>query len=115
MDDQPSGERRRRRYFSPEFKARTVELIRQSGKTILEVCRDLDLSETAVRRWVAQIEVDEGSRAGLSTDERAELARLRRENNVLREEREILKCGYGRSPGCASCARRLRRWSPCWK
>lgn len=51
-DDVPRG-RRSRRYFSPAFKAQTVELIRESGKTIPEVCRDLDLSETAVRRWVA--------------------------------------------------------------
>jgi len=44
---------RRRRSFSPEFKAQTVELVRTSGKSVAEVCRDLDLTETAVRRWVA--------------------------------------------------------------
>ena len=88
MDDRA---RRQRRFFSPEFKAQTVELIRSSGKTVPEVCRDLDLSETAVRRWVAQADIDDGHREGLSSDERAELAQLRRENKVLREEREILK------------------------
>ena len=91
MDDDAGRQRRQRRYFSPEFKAQTVELIRKSGKTIPEVCRDLDLSETAVRRWVAQAEIDDGRREGLTTSERDELVRLRRENRVLREEREILK------------------------
>ena len=82
---------RARRSFTAEFKAETVELIRTSGKGIGQVCRDLDLSETAVRRWVAQAEVDAGRREGLTTAEREELARLRREVRVLREEREILK------------------------
>jgi transposase len=82
---------RPRRSFSAQFKAETVELIRTSGKTIGEVCRDLDLTETAVRRWVQQAEIDAGKRPGLTTAERAELAELRRENRVLREEREILK------------------------
>jgi transposase len=79
---------RARRSFSAQFKAETVELIRSSGKTIGEVCRDLDLTETAVRRWVQQAEIDAGKRPGLMT---AELAELRRENRILREEREILK------------------------
>ena len=82
---------RPRRSFSAEYKAETVELIRSSGKTIGQVCRDLDLTETAVRRWVQQAEIDAGKRPGLTTAERAELAELRRENRVLREEREILK------------------------
>jgi transposase len=56
-----------------------------------EVCRDLDLTETAVRRWLAQAEVDAGRRDGLASVEREELSRLRRENRVLREEREILR------------------------
>jgi transposase len=84
-------ERRARREFSEEFKARTVELIESSGKSINEICRELDLTETAVRRWVKQARIDQGTAPGLSSDERAELARLRRENKVLREEREILK------------------------
>jgi putative transposase len=82
---------RARRSFSAEFKAETIELIRTSGKTIGQVCRDLDLTETAVRRWVQQAEIDAGKRPGLTTAERAELAELRRENRILREEREILK------------------------
>lgn len=84
-------QRRARREFSEEFKARTVELIETSGKSIAQVCRELDLTETAVRRWVLQARIDHGQAPGLTSDERAELARLRRENKVLREEREILK------------------------
>ena len=82
---------RLRRSFTPEFKAHTVELVRTSGKSVGEVCRDLDLTETAVRRWMAQVDVDAGRRDGLTTAEREELSRLRRENRVLRDERDILK------------------------
>src|SRR5438477_3196608 len=82
---------RRRRVFTPEFKAQTVDLVRTSGKSVGEVCRDLDLTETAVRHWVAQADVDSGRRDGVTTAEREELSRLRRENRVLREEREILR------------------------
>jgi transposase len=82
---------RRRRTFTPEFKARTVELVRTSGKSVGEVCREMDLTETAVRRWVAQADIDAGRRDGLTTAERGELSRLRHENRVLREERDILK------------------------
>ena len=82
---------RARWMFTTEFKAETVELIRSSGRSVGEVCRDLDLTETAVRRWVQQAEIDAGKRPGLATAEREELARLRREVLVLREEREILK------------------------
>ncbi len=80
-----------RRSFTPAFKTQTVDLIRTSGKSISQVCRDLDLTETAVRRWVEQVRIDRGERAGLTTTEREELTRLRREVRVLQEEREILK------------------------
>jgi transposase len=76
--------------FTPGFKAQTVEVVRTSGKSIAEVCRDLDLPKTAVRSWVAQAEVDAGRRDGLTTAEPEELSRLRREKHVLREERDIL-------------------------
>lgn len=82
---------RPRRSFSPEFKAEVVELVRQPGNTVGSVSRDLELTETAVREWVRQADVDSGRRDGLSTAEREELVRLRRENRVLREERDILK------------------------
>ena len=85
------GERRPRRSFSWEFKTEVVELVRSSGKSIPEVARDLDLTETAVRAWVRQADVDAGDRPGLTSTEREELARLRQENRVLREERDILK------------------------
>jgi transposase len=84
-------ERRPRRSFSKEFKKDAVDLVRSSGKTVAEVARDLDLTESALREWVRQADVDEGRRDGLTTGEREELARLRKENRVLREERDILK------------------------
>ncbi len=83
---------RTRRAFSAQFKAETVALVRGSpdkGRT--EICQELGLSRTAVARWVQQAEIDAGQRDGLTTAEREELGRLRRENRVLREEREILK------------------------
>ena len=85
--------KRKRRAFTPEFKAETVRLIRESGKSIGAVARELDLTETAVRDWVRQAEVDAGrGRSGaLTTEEREELARLRREVRTLRMERDILK------------------------
>jgi transposase len=83
--------KRPRRSFSKEFKAEVVDLVRQPGNTAASVARDLDLTETAVREWVRQADVDDGRRDGLTSDERAELARLRKENRVLREERDILK------------------------
>src|SRR6266545_4247224 len=76
---------------APEFKAEVVELCRRGDRSVGQVARDLDLTETAVRAWVRQADIDAGRRGGLSTEERAELARLRRENRVLREERDILK------------------------
>jgi len=82
---------RDRRYFSPEFKAETVELVRTSGKSIPQICSDLDLTETTVRNWVRQAEVDAGDREGLSSSERDELRRLRAENKTLKMERDLLK------------------------
>jgi transposase len=84
-------EQRARRYFSPEFKAETVELVRTSGRSLPQVCAELDLTETTVRNWMRQAEIDSGKRDGLSTDERDELRRLRAENKTLRMERDLLK------------------------
>lgn len=81
--------RRERRQFSEAYKAEVVELCRT--RPVSEVVRDLDLTESAVRRWVAQAEVDRGEREGLTSSEREELAALRKENRVLREERDILR------------------------
>ena len=83
--------RRERRSFTPAYKAEVVELCRSGGGGIGKVARDLDLSETVVRRWVAQADVDSGRRQGLTTTERMELAQLRKENRLLREERDLLK------------------------
>jgi len=83
--------RRPRRSFTEQYKAEVVALCRNSEKSMAEVARDLDLTESSVRRWVAQSEIDAGRREGLTSDERAELSRLRRENRVLREERDILR------------------------
>jgi len=83
--------RRQRRAFTPEFKAEVIALVRRGELSLPAICRELDLSETAVRRWVGQAAVDAGERDGLTTEEREELRRLRRENRVLREERDILK------------------------
>jgi len=82
---------RPRRSFTKEFKAEVVALVRQPGNTAASVARDLDLTETAVREWVKQADIDDGVRDGLSTDERAELARLRKENRDLQRDVEILK------------------------
>ena len=75
----------------PEFRRRAVELARLREKPIAEIARDLGISESCLRRWMAQADVDEGHKPGLSTDERAELVRLRREKRVLEMENEILK------------------------
>ncbi|MFI5794547.1 transposase [Streptomyces sp. NPDC051677] len=78
------------RSFTPEFKAEIVELCRRGDRSVGQVAKDFDLTETAVRLWVSQAEVDAGERDGL-TSEREELAALRRENRRLREDVEILK------------------------
>jgi transposase len=82
---------RRRRSFTKEFKAEVVALVRQPGASVVSVARDLDLTETAVRAWVRQADVDDGHREGLTTSEREELALLRRENRRLTQDVEILK------------------------
>jgi transposase len=84
-------ERRERRAFTPAYKAEVVELCRSGSGGIGRVARDLDLSETVVRRWVAQADVDSGRRQGLTSSERAELRQLRKEVRVLKEERDLLK------------------------
>ena len=78
------------RPYDVEFRARAVELVRTSELPRAQVARDLGLNPETLRLWVRQATIDAGEQAGLTTDERAELARLRRENAVLREEREIL-------------------------
>ena len=82
-----------RRAFTPEFKAEIVELCQRGDRSIGQVARDFDLTETAVREWVRQAERDSGTRSdgGLTSAERQELAALRRENRQLREDLGVLK------------------------
>jgi len=84
---------RSRRSFSDEFRAQAVRLVLDEGKTITEVARDLDLTPSAFRKWVEQAKADQGKApAGvLTSTERDELSKLRKENRELRMEREILK------------------------
>jgi transposase len=84
---------RRRRSFTPEFKAEIVELCQRRDRPVGQVAKDFDLTETAVREWVKQAGRDAGTcqDGGLTTAERKELAGLRRENRRLREDVEILK------------------------
>ena len=85
--------RRPRRKFTREFKADVVKLCRSGSETVGEVAKRLDLTETAVRAWVKQAEIDEqgGASTELTTDEKAEMARLRRELKRVTMERDILK------------------------
>ncbi|MCR4427597.1 MAG: transposase, partial [Firmicutes bacterium] len=77
--------------YPPQFRAEAVKLVQTSGKSLKEISTDLGVSVESLRNWVKQAEIDEGQRDGLTTAERDELRRLRRENRILREEREILK------------------------
>jgi transposase len=77
--------------YPPEFRAEAVRLYRDSGKSLNAVAKDLGVSLESLRKWVNQAKIDAGEKAGLTTEERAELARLRRENRTLRMERDLLK------------------------
>jgi transposase len=83
---------RKRRKFTKEYKAEVVKLVRESGKTPSEVCRDLDLVQSAVSSWVRQADIDDGRgpAGALTSAERQELSQLRKENRELRREKEFL-------------------------
>lgn len=84
--------RRARRKFTDQFKAEAVELVRSSGKSVGQIAKDLDLTETALREWVKKAEGTNPRKEGpLGEDERAKLKRLEEENRVLRMERDFLK------------------------
>jgi transposase len=82
-----------RRSFTDEFKAGAVRLVIDEGKSVGQAARELDLTESALRMWVERARADRGTGkpGALTTAERDELFRLRRENRILAEEREILK------------------------
>ena len=85
-------ERRQRRSFTDEFKAGAVRLVLDEGKTIAQVARDLDLTPSALAGWVEQARADRNKgKTGLTTEERAELVRLRKQVRVLEMERALLK------------------------
>ncbi len=77
--------------YPPEFRAEAVRLLRSSEKTIPPIAADPGISDQSLRNWARQADIDDGRREGLPTEERDELRRIRRENRILIEEREILK------------------------
>ncbi len=91
--DKRKKQRRKRRALTPEFKAGAVRLCKVGDRTVTQVAGDLDLTETALREWVKRADIDTGNGppGALTSDERAELAQLRRDNKRLQMEREILK------------------------
>lgn len=77
--------------YPPEFRAEAVRLYRESGQSLSAVSKDLGVSLESLRSWVNQAKVDSGEKDGLTTEERAELTQLRRDNRTLRMERDLLK------------------------
>jgi len=75
----------------PEFRQRAIELARLRDKPVAQIARDLGVSDSCLRNWMAQADVNDGARPGLSSDEVAELVALRRTSRVLEMEVEILK------------------------
>jgi transposase len=78
-------------HYPPEFKREAVELYRSSNKSIPKMAEELGIASESLRMWIRQHEIDEGEREGLTTSEREELSRLRRENRILKQEKEVLR------------------------
>ena len=97
--DEGKKAKRPRRSFTDDFKAEAVRLVLDEGKTVNRVAKDLDLTASALRVWVERARADRThGKTGLTSEERAELARLRKENRTLRMERDILKKRRRSSP-----------------
>jgi len=77
--------------YPPEFRREAIRLVRSSGRPISEAARELGVSAESLRKWVKQTEIDAGEKEGLTTEEREELGRLRRENRILKQEKEVLR------------------------
>jgi transposase len=86
----PTGSNHQKPY-PPEFRREAVELARTSGRPLSEIAGDLGVSRETLRAWVKQAEIDAGRREGLTSEEREELRRLRHENRILKQERDLLK------------------------
>lgn len=91
METMERKQRRPRRSFTSEFKADIVERCQRGDRSIGEVADDFDLTESAVRAWVKQAEIDAGEQPGTTSADHEELTRLRRENRRLRDDVEVLK------------------------
>ena len=87
------GKKRSRRRHSDEFRAGAVRLVLKEKRTVAQVARDLDIGQSLLHSWVRQTKVDagEGPEGALTTEEKAELTKLRKENRELRIERDILR------------------------
>ena len=92
-EQKPKRQQRPRRKFRDDFKAGAVSLVLDKGKSITRVAKDLDLTQSSLGKWVEQARADQGksTRGSLTTEEKEELSRLRKEVRELRLEREILK------------------------
>jgi len=76
--------------FPEEFRRRAIELAREGHKPVAKLAEDLGISESGLRRWISQADIDDGAKPGVTSDELAELSRLRKENRVLKMERDLL-------------------------
>ena len=79
------------RAYPEEFRRRAVELARLRERPVSQIASELGIAQSALHRWLRQVDIDEGRKEGLTSEERAELVRLRRANRVLAMENEILK------------------------
>src|SRR5438132_1425418 len=107
--DEGKRQKRPRRSFTDDFKAGAVRLVLDEGKRVAQVARDLDLTESALRTWVERARADRTQgKTGLTTAERAELTRLRKENRELRMHLEILPATATTMPSSSAGSRRSR-------